>query len=95
MNVKKNLRINMKIIENNIKDILKKEIVIKMTISDFLSMYVAKMTCPPDEFKEYVKEMFPEIENKNYNLFTDSVETEEMEEIIDFIKFPHKDWLCL
>ena len=85
----------MEIIEHDFDNILKKEITIKMTIGDFISMYVAKMTCTPSEFYEYLEDMFPTISKEKDDLFTTSASTDEMEEIIDKTNFPHKNWLIV
>lgn len=69
---------------------LNKKIKLEMTVGDFLSMYIAKMTCLPHEFELYQNEAFPEVDE---DLFLESVDTSEMEWIIDEIKFPHKEWL--
>ena len=73
-----------------IDDILNKKIEIEMSVADFLSMYIAKMVCIPREFFSCQTEVFPDIKE---DLFVESVGTEEMEEIIDEIKFPHEEWL--
>ena len=81
----------MELLKNNIVDsLLKNKIELEMSVSDFLSMYIAKMTCSPEEFKEYQDEIFTNLNEKN--LFINSISTEEMEAIIDEIGFPHRDW---
>lgn len=74
-----------------IDDILNKKIGIEMSVADFLSMYIAKMVCMPNEFEDCAQETFPYF--NNVDLFTESVSTEEMENIIDEISVPHKEWL--
>ena len=69
---------------------LNKKIKLEMTVGDFLSMYIAKMTCSPVDFEDCQNETFPEV---NEDLFVESVDTSEMEWIIDEIKFPHQEWL--
>lgn len=74
-----------------IDNILNKKIGIEMTVADFLSMYIAKMVCVPNEFENCANETFPEF--NGINLFTESTGTEEMEWIIDEIDIPHEKWL--
>lgn len=82
----------MEILKNDkVKNILNQKIEIEMSIGDFLSMYIAKMTCSPSEFEDYENEMFPYF--KEIDLFTESVNTEEMECIIDELDIPHEEWL--
>ena len=80
----------MELLKGIMSEKLNKNIIIKMTIADFLSMYIAKMTCNPSEFFSCQTEVFPDIKE---DLFVESVGTEEMEEIIDEIEFPHEEWL--
>ena len=72
-------------------NVLNQKIEIEMTIGDFLSMYIAKMTCLPNDFEDYIQEIFPLF--KNSCLFTESVSTEEMEDMIDKMNIPHEEWL--
>lgn len=78
---------------DNIYNLLNNKIEIEMSVADFLSFYLAKMTCLPSDFKEYSEEVFPDI--KDIDLFTYSTEIEAMEEIIDQIGFPHRDWFAV
>lgn len=65
----------MKIIKGNeIKNILDKKIIVKMTIAEFLSIYIAQITCLPNEFEDYAHEKFPFL--KEINLYLNSIETE-------------------
>lgn len=81
----------MKIIKGNeIKNILDKKIIVKMTIAEFLSIYIAQMICLPNEFEDYAHEKFPFL--KEINLYLNSIETKEMEDLIDKLKIPHKEW---
>ena len=80
----------MNILRDNKTIELDQKIKLEMTVGDFLSMYIAKMTCSPDEFKLCQNEFFPEIHE---DLFVESADTEEMEWIIDEINFPHQEWL--
>lgn len=75
--------------DNKIVDVNEK-IRLEMTVGDFLSMYIAKMTCLPHEFESCQKQFFPEVDE---DLYLESVDTSEMEWIIDEIRFPHKEWL--
>ena len=74
-----------------IDDILNKKIGIEMSVADFLSIYIAKMVCMPNEFEDYAQELFPYF--NDINLFTESVSTEEMEDIVDELNIPHEKWL--
>ena len=49
------------------------------------------MTCLPNDFEDYIQEIFPLF--KNSCLFTESVSTEEMEDMIDKMNIPHEEWL--
>ena len=80
----------MDILRDDKKIDLNEKIKLEMTVGDFLSLYIAKMTCSPDEFELCQNEFFPEIHE---DLFVESVDTLEMEWIIDAIKFPHQEWL--
>ena len=80
----------MDILRDDKKIDLNKKIKLEMTVGDFLSMYIAKMTCLPSDFESCQNELFPEIHE---DLFVESVDTSEMEWIIDEIKFPHQEWL--
>lgn len=89
----------MELLRNN-NDILQKivtrpklphdKIVLEMTINDFLSFYLAKITVHSDEFDNYSQKIFP---NFKEDLFLESVSTEKMEEIIDELNIPHTEWL--
>lgn len=80
----------MDILRDNKTINLNEKIRLEMTVGDFLSMYIAKMTCLPHEFELCQDQFFPEVDE---DLFLESVGTSEMEWIIDEIKFPHKEWL--
>ena len=51
----------MVLLKEIVSEKLDKDIIIKMTIADFLSMYIAKMTCNPIEFFSCQTEVFPDI----------------------------------
>ena len=80
----------MNILRDNKTIELDQKIKLEMTVGDFLSMYIAKMTCSPSDFESCQDELFPEIQK---DLFVESANTEEMEWIIDEINFPHQEWL--
>lgn len=80
----------MNILRDNKTIDLNEKIKLEMTVGDFLSMYIAKMTCLPNEFELCQDQFFPEVDE---DLFLESVDASEMEWIIDEIKFPHKEWL--
>ena len=83
----------MELVNYNDENILKKKITIEMTIGDFLNCYISRMTCNPDEFHRYEKEIFHF--GEDINLFVDEsvAETYNMEEIIDKLNIQHEKWL--
>lgn len=77
--------------DENFENILTKKIKIELTVCDFLTMYFARMVCLPNEVKDYANKMFPCFENVNFLM--ESTNTEQIEEIIDELNIPHKEWL--
>ncbi len=80
----------MNILRDNKTIKIDQKIKLEMTVGDFLSMYIAKMVCSPVDFESCQNEFFPEVHE---DLFVESVDTPEMEWIIDEINFPHQEWL--
>ena len=84
----------MKIVGNDLLDnIINSKINIEMTVGDFLNMYVSIVNVNPVDFKESMEELFP-VFNKDEisKLFVDYAKSNEMENIIDQIEFPHEKW---
>ena len=84
----------MNLLFNINNDILAQKVTIEMTVADFLSFYLAKMTCAPSEFEQYGEECFPKLgKDQITKLFTETVSTEEIEDMIDKIGIPHEKWI--